>query len=364
MAKIQRLNKKQKTQGTFLRDSLMTGISYMIPVIVGGGVLQAIAKMMGGYDIGGQMANIDSLAKVIFLFGSSMFAFVVPVVAAGIAYAMGDKPAIAPGLAMGALANTVNSGFVGGVVGGILVGYLVIMTKKIQVPKAFAGVMPILIMPTVITLVAGLLMYYLFGYPIAWFMRALTDMLTSLSTASRFIFGAIIGAMMCADHGGPINKTAAMFVNGLNADGFIIPTSAKMCSGMTAPLGIGLACLFGSKKKFSPNDKEQGKSLVLLSCVYIQEGVIPFLVKDPIRVMVSTMTGGAITGGLCMTLGLGSPAVHGGLFVVPMTTNPLLFIGLWILGGCITGTLYAIIKRPLPEGYVDDDDVLSPLDFG
>ncbi|MGN6715733.1 PTS fructose transporter subunit IIC [Anaerocolumna jejuensis] len=360
MAEIIRKSKSKKSQFIFLKDSIMTGISYMIPIIVGGGVLQAIAKMLGGYDIATRMTEIDSLAKVIMLIGQSLMGFTVPAIAAFIAYAMADKPGIAPGLAMGAIATTLNTGFVGGLVGGILVGYLVIAAKKIKVPKALSGIMPILVIPTLVTLAAGLIMYYILGIPISAFMKLLTDFLTSLNGGSKFLFGAVIGAMICADHGGPINKTAALFVNGLNADGFFIPTSAKMCAGMTAPMGIALATFLGGKKKFSDGEREQAKSLVLLSACYVQEGVIPFLLKDPVRVCASCMTGGAITGGLCMMVGLESPAVHGGAFVIAMTSNPLLFIGFWALGACITGVLYAILRRPLPEGYVDED-ISSPL---
>lgn len=361
MAEIKR--KKKKNQLVYLKDCIMTGISYMIPIIVGAGVIQALAKAMGGYDIGSHMDEIDTLAKAIMLIGQNLMSFVVPAIAAFTAYAMADKPGIAPGLAMGALAGSINSGFVGGLVGGILVGYIVILLKKIPVPKALAGIMPILIIPVVATVSGGLLMYYIIGKPISLFMALLTVGLTSLSAGSKFVLGAVIGAMICADHGGPINKTAALFVNGLNADGLFVPTSAKMCAGMTAPMGIALAVLLGGKKKFSDGDREQAKSLVILSCCYVQEGVIPFLIKDPVRVCASCMTGGAITGGLCMVVGLESPAVHGGAFVIAMTSNPLLFVGLWALGACITGVLYAILRRPLPEGYEDNpaDDIISQL---
>jgi len=231
----------------------------MIPVIVGGGVLQAIAKMMGGYDIGSHMDQIDTLAKVIMLIGQSLMGFTVPAIAAFIAYAMADKPGIAPGLAMGALANTMNTGFVGGLIGGILVGYLAMYAKKINVPKALSGIMPIMVIPTFVTLIGGLLMFYIFGVPIKWFMSVLTGFLNSLNGGSKFLFGAVIGAMICADHGGPINKTAALFVNGLNADGFLIPTSAKMCAGMTAPLGIALATFLGSKKEIQRRRERAGQ---------------------------------------------------------------------------------------------------------
>lgn len=349
MAELKRKNAKKKSTGAFIKDSFMTGISYMIPVIVGGGVLQAIAKMLGGYNIGAEMANIDTFAKVIYLIGSSLWQFTVPAVAAFTAYAMADKPGIAPGLAMGALANTINTGFVGGLLGGILVGYIVLAFKKIPVHKNLQGIMPILVIPVCTTLICGLIMYYILGRPISWCMGALQNWLISLNTGSKFIMGAVIGAMMCFDMGGPIGKAAAMFTNGLNADGFFIPTSAKMCSGMTAPMGIAIATLLGGKKKFDDVDRENAKSAFLLSFCYIEEAVIPFLVNDPVRVIASCMIGGAVTGGLCMVTALESPAVHGGAFVIAMTSNPLLFIGLWLLGSCITGVLYAILKRPLTD---------------
>ena len=204
-------------------------------------------------------------------------------------------------------------------------------------------------------------MRYVIGVPIAWLMGIVTGWLTALSAGSRFVLGAVIGAMIAFDNGGPVNKTAALFVNGLNADGFFIPTSAKMCAGMTSPLGIAISTVLPwSRNKFTKTEKEQALSLVILSCCYVQEGVIPFQLKDPVRLTASICVGGAITGGLCMMFGLESPAVHGGVFSVAMTSNPLLFIGLWLLGGCITGLLYSILKRPLAEG-AEDEEMENPL---
>ena len=329
MAELQR--KKQKSVGTVCKDAIMTGISYMIPVIVGGGVITAIAKMMGGYNIGDTAAEMQTLAQVIFTIGNNLFAFAVPCLAAFIAYAIADKPGIAPGYAMGVLAGLMKTGFVGGLVGALIAGWFVLQMKKIKVPKALQGIMPIMFIPVLSTLIVGLLMWYVIGVPIAF------------------------------DNGGPVNKTAALFVNGLNADGFFIPTSAKMCAGMTSPLGISISTVLPwSRNKFTKTEKEQALSLVILSCCYVQEGVIPFQLKDPVRLTASICVGGAITGGLCMMFGLESPAVHGGVFSVAMTSNPLLFIGLWLLGGCITGLLYSILKRPLAEG-AEDEEMENPL---
>lgn len=329
MAELQR--KKQKSVGTVCKDAIMTGISYMIPVIVGGGVITAIAKMMGGYNIGDTAAEMQTLAQVIFTIGNNLFAFAVPCLAAFIAYAIADKPGIAPGYAMGVLAGLMKTGFVGGLVGALIAGWFVLQMKKIKVPKALQGIMPIMFIPVLSTLIVGLLMWY------------------------------VIGAMIAFDNGGPVNKTAALFVNGLNADGFFIPTSAKMCAGMTSPLGIAISTVLPwSRNKFTKTEKEQALSLVILSCCYVQEGVIPFQLKDPVRLTASICVGGAITGGLCMMFGLESPAVHGGVFSVAMTSNPLLFIGLWLLGGCITGLLYSILKRPLAEG-AEDEEMENPL---
>ena len=347
MAEIKRKSAKKKSTGAFIRDSFMTGVSYMIPVIVGGGVLQAIAKLLGGYNIGAEMANIDSFAKVIYLIGSSLWSFTVPVIAAFTAYAMADKPGLAPVFAVGAIANTINAGYLGGILGGFLVGYFVMAIKKVNVPKDFQGIMSIMVIPVVSTLVCGMLMYYVIGRPIAWFMSVLQAWLISLSSASRFLLGAVIGAGMCVDYGGPIGKSVSAFTNGLNAEGLFVPTSAKMCSGMTAPLGIAIATFLGGKKKFSDDDRENAKSALYLSCCYIEEACIPFLIKDPVRVILSTAIGGALTGGLCLMLSLESPALHGGVFAIPLTSNPLLFIGLWFLGSVVTGIIYATIKKPL-----------------
>lgn len=299
MAELQR--KKQKSVGTVCKDAIMTGISYMIPVIVGGGVITAIAKMMGGYNIGDTAAEMQTLAQVIFTIGNNLFAFAVPCLAAFIAYAIADKPGIAPGYAMGVLAGLMKTGFVGGLVGALIAGWFVLQMKKIKVPKALQGIMPIMFIPVLSTLIVGLLMWYVIGVPIAWLMGIVTGWLTALSAGSRFVLGAVIGAMIAFDNGGPVNKTAALFVNGLNADGFFIPTSAKMCAGMTSPLGIAISTVLPwSRNKFTKTEKEQALSLVILSCCYVQEGVIPFQLKDPVRLTASICVGGAITGGLCM----------------------------------------------------------------
>lgn len=250
MAELQR--KKQKSVGTVCKDAIMTGISYMIPVIVGGGVITAIAKMMGGYNIGDTAAEMQTLAQVIFTIGNNLFAFAVPCLAAFIAYAIADKPGIAPGYAMGVLAGLMKTGFVGGLVGALIAGWFVLQMKKIKVPKALQGIMPIMFIPVLSTLIVGLLMWYVIGVPIAWLMGIVTGWLTALSAGSRFVLGAVIGAMIAFDNGGPVNKTAALFVNGLNADGFFIPTSAKMCAGMTSPLGIAISTVLPwSRNKFT-----------------------------------------------------------------------------------------------------------------
>lgn len=359
MPEIKRKNKKNKSWGMLIKDSFMAGISYMIPVVVAGGVLQAIGKAMGGYDIGTNKAMANTLAHTLFYIGQCISFFVVPVIAAFTAYAMADKPAIAPGLAMGYMAVDLKTGFLGGLIGGLIVGFLVLQIKKVKVHKNLQGLMPILIIPVCVSLAAGLLMYYVIGTPIAAFIKVLTNFLTSLSGGSRFIFGAVIGAMCCFDMGGPVNKTAATLVNGLNADGFFIPTSAKMCAGMTPPLAMTIATFLGGKKKFTAADRENAKANIALSCCYITEGAIPFAVNDPLRVVPCICIGGAITGGLCMVSAIESPAIHGGMFVIPMMSKPLLFIAYWFLGALIGGVLYAIIKKPLPADFEDDEEATS-----
>lgn len=372
MAEIQRKNAKKKSQGAIVWDAVLTGISYMIPFIVGGGVLEGIAKAMGGYDIASQMAATGgyteyTAAMVVYAIGAAIFDVCVPIIGAYIGWALADKPGLAPGFAVGVISNTIKAGFLGAVLGGIIAGYIVNWLKDLskKVPSSVQSVFPILLIPVVSTLVTSLLMWYVIGVPISWFMGIITGALTSLQGVGGFVFGAAIGAGMSIDQGGPIGKAVALVANGLNADGILGPAACKMCGGMQNPLGVCIAQIidrFAGKKKFTEKERSTTVSGLVLACCYIQEYVIPFLVQDTWRCLVPCMIGGAISGGLCGFVGLESAAVHGGVFVIPMMSNPLQFILFWFIGAVVTGVLYFILRKPVnQDAEMGDNGVLDKL---
>ena len=376
MAEIKRKNAKKKSAGRQAWDAVLTGISYMIPFIVGGGVLWGIAKAMGGYNIAADMKALVAdggsykdytLAMVIYSIGSAIFDVCVPVIGAYTAYALSDKPGLAPGFAVGVISNTIKAGFLGAVVGGIIAGYVVNFLKDAskKVPSSVQSVFPILIIPVVGTMVTSLLMWYVIGVPIGWFMTAITSLLTNLQGIGGAVFGAAIGIGMSTDQGGPISKAVALVANGLNADGILGPAACKMCGGMQNPLGVCFAQIidrFAGKKKFTEKERSTTVSGLVLACCYIQEYVIPFLVQDTWRCIIPCMIGGAISGGLCGYFALESAAVHGGVFVIPMMSNPLQFVLFWFAGAAVNGILYFLLRKPVAaEGDMAGNGVLDQL---
>lgn len=330
-----------------IRRHVMTGISYMIPIVVVGGLMMGIGKLLGGWEVG-LPENLNTFAGQINALGSYAMSFVVPVLTAGIAYSISGRPGIAPALIMGFAAVQIRAGFLGGMLMGMLVGHFVNWMKKWKVPAWMQGLMPVLIIPFLTTLILGLAFVYILGVPITWLMDTLTAWMISLNGGSRFIMGAVLGACMGFDLGGPVNKTASAVANGLGADGIFGPMSSKIVGGMTPPLGIGLAVLF-ARKKFSKAEVEMAKTAVPMGLAFITEGVLPFAAADPLRVIASTMVGSGIAGGLTMMWGVESVAGHGGIFVVPMMVNPFLFLVALAIGSLVTGVMYAFLKRETKE---------------
>lgn len=372
MAEIQRKGAKKKSQGAVVWDAVLTGISYMIPFIVGGGVLEGIAKAMGGYNIAADMAATAgyseyTLAMVIYAIGAAIFDVCVPIIGAYIGYALADKPGLAPGFAVGVVSNTIKAGFLGAVLGGIIAGYVVNFLKEAskKVPSDVSSVFPILLIPVLGTVITSLLMWYVIGVPVSWFMSLITSTLTNLQGAGGLVFGAAIGMGMSIDQGGPIGKAVALVANGLNADGIFGPAACKMCGGMQNPLGVCIAQIidrFTGKKKFTAKERSTTISGLVLACCYIQEYVIPFLVQDTWRCIVPCLIGGAVSGGLCGYFALESVAVHGGIFVIPMMSNPLQFVLFWFAGAVVTGVLYFLLRKPVDqEAEMADNGVLDKL---
>lgn len=249
MAKIERKKVKKVSKWAKAKATFLTGTSYMIPVLVVSGFLQAIAKAIGGYDVATNPEMVGTFAFKLSQLGAGAMVLTIPVLAAAIAWAIGDKPAIAPGLIIGYLSSQViMSGFVGGVVGGVACGFMVLYLKKLKVPSWFSGPMNIIIIPLATSFVIGMILYYVVGGPIAWAMGLLTNWLVTLQGGSRFLLGAVMGGCWGIDFGGPITQTAAAFANALNAEGVYAPSAVKMAAGMAPPNFYG-TCNFPSEEK-------------------------------------------------------------------------------------------------------------------
>ncbi|WP_319534204.1 PTS fructose transporter subunit IIBC [uncultured Vibrio sp.] len=324
---------------------LMTGVSHMLPVVVAGGLIIALSFVFGieAFKEEGTMA-----AALMQIGGGSAFALMIPVLAGYIAFSIADRPGLAPGLVGGMLAASIGSGFLGGIAAGFIAGYSAkFVADKLHLPQAMEALKPILIIPLVATLFTGLVMIYIVGEPVASIMAAMTEFLNSMGSANAVLLGVIVGAMMCFDLGGPVNKAAYTFGVGLLASETYAPMAAIMAAGMVPALGMGLAT-FLAKKKFTEDEREGGVASFILGLCFISEGAIPFAARDPMRVIPCTMAGGALTGALSMLFGCKLLAPHGGLFVlaIPNAISPVLMYLVAIAAGtAVTGFTYALLKN-------------------
>lgn len=323
---------------------LMTGVSHMLPVVVAGGLIIALSFVFGieAFQEEGTLA-----AALMNIGGGSAFALMIPVLAGYIAFSIADRPGLAPGLVGGMLASSTGAGFLGGIAAGFIAGYTAkLLADKVSLPQSMEALKPILIIPFVGTLVTGLAMVYVVGGPVAGIMTALTDFLNNMGTDSAVLLGVVLGAMMCFDLGGPVNKAAYAFGVGLLASQTYAPMAAIMAAGMVPALGMGLAT-FIAKNKFEQSEREAGKASFVLGLCFISEGAIPFAAKDPMRVIPACMAGGALTGALSMLFGAQLMAPHGGLFVllIPNAITPVLMYLVAIAAGtAVTGFGYALLK--------------------
>ncbi|MBP2267927.1 PTS system fructose-specific IIC component [Pseudarthrobacter sp. PvP004] len=351
--------------GQKLKRALLTGVSYMIPFVAGGGLLIALGFLLGGYEITevadkvvleNNFGNLPEgglaiyLGAVLFKIGALSMGFLVPALAGYIAYAIADRPGIAPGFVAGAVSGFMGAGFLGGIVGGLLAGYIAHLIGTWQVPRWLRGLMPVVIIPLLASIVASGLMFLVLGGPIAGLTVALNNWLTGMSGASAVVLGIILGLMMCFDLGGPVNKVAYAFaVAGLSAGSadnqapwLIMGT--VMAAGMVPPLAMALATVL-NKKLFSLAERENGKAAWLLGASFISEGAIPFAAADPLRVIPASMVGGALTGALCMATGVTSQAPHGGLFVFFAIGNLPMFIIAIVAGMVVSALAVIALKR-------------------
>lgn len=334
-----------RKEKTGIYKHLLTGVSYMLPMVVAGGLLIALSFVFGikAFEEPG------TLAAALKHIGDAAFTLMVPLLAGYIAYSIADRPGLAPGMIGGLLASTLMAGFLGGIVAGFIAGFAALgLSRYVRLPASLDALKPILIIPLVASLITGLLMLYVVGSPIAGVMAALTDFLKSMGTANAVLLGVFLGGMMCVDLGGPVNKAAYAFSVGLLANGSSMPMAATMAAGMVPPIALGIASLI-ARRKFAQSEREAGKAAFVLGLCFISEGAIPFAAKDPLRVIPASIAGGALTGGLSMYFGCQLAAPHGGLFVllIPNAMNhALLYLLAIVAGSLLTAVVYAVIKRP------------------
>ena len=351
--------------GSRIYKAVMTGISYMIPFVAAGGILVALGFVFEAITVpnlgdvntkaildSATMFNLGDVHWTLYLgavlqtIGGFGLSLMVPALAAYIAYGLAQRPGIAPGFIAGSVALAVNAGFLGGIVGGILAGLIAYALGTLKLPRWLGSMMPVVITPLVTSLVAGLAMYLLLGAPLAWVMTTLQDWLTSMSGGSALLLGLILGAMMASDLGGPINKAAYLFATAGLSSGATVNQeimAAVIISGMVPPLAMALATTL-RPKLFNENERENGKAAWLLGASFISEGAIPFASADPARVIPSTIVGGAIAGAISMGAHVASPAPHGGIWIIGLAQNPLMFLAAVVAGTVVSALLYVVLK--------------------
>ena len=379
--------------GTRIRTWLMTGVSYMIPFVAAGGILIALGFLLGsvakggGADGGGiraydaaamgvpvsdtgavtgfNYADLGNWAFIIFWLGKAAFAFFIPVLAGYVAFAIADRPGLAPGFVAGALATglgvdgalNTGTGFLGAILGGALAGGLALWISRWSVPSWVRPLMPVVIIPLLASLVTGLAMVILLKAPVGWLINTLNGGLANLSTAGLVVLGLVLGLMMAFDMGGPVNKVAYTFATTGLAAGLELAAAGTavgeitqfkvmaivMAAGMVPPIGMALATVL-NKKLYDEAERENGKAGWLLGASFISEGAIPFAAADPTRVIPSIMVGSGVTGALVGVFGNAIPAPHGGIFVFPLVTNVFAYIAAILIGAAVTAVMVNFLK--------------------
>jgi PTS system fructose-specific IIC component len=339
---------KSRQKGAYRH--LLTGVSFMIPFVVAGGILIALSFAFGitAFEEEG------TLAAALFEIGArSAFALMVPILSGYIAFSIADRPGLAPGMIGGVIAGTIGAGFLGGIISGFLAGYVALwLVRSIKLPKAAQGLMPVLIVPLISTAVVGLAMIYVVGEPVQFINARLTEFLQGLSGGSALILGVILGVMMAFDMGGPVNKAAYTFSVGLLGSGVNEPMAAVMAAGMTPPLGLALATTLWPRR-FTEEEHEAGRAAWVLGASFITEGAIPFAAADPLRVLPSIIAGSAVAGAISMTAGVELNAPHGGVFVLAipnvLTSLPIYLVAI-AAGTIVTAVTVATLKRRVSIG--------------
>ncbi|MEK4841950.1 PTS fructose transporter subunit IIABC [Staphylococcus sp. FSL W8-0271] len=361
----------QKSGMQMVYQHLMNGVSFMVPFIVVGGLLMAIALTLGGEASSkGLVIPDDSFWKSIENIGSLAFSFMVPILAGYIAVSIADKPGLVPGMIGGAIAadgsfygSDAGAGFLGGIVAGFIAGYIAKWIKNIKVPKAMAPIMPIIIIPIISSLIVGLIFIFLIGAPIASIFEGLTTWLKSMQGTNIVILALIVGAMIAFDMGGPVNKVAFLFGSALIAEGNYAVMGMVAVAVCTPPIGLGLAT-FINKRKFNKGEIEMGKASFTMGLFGITEGAIPFAAQDPFRIIPSNMIGAMVAAVIAAIGGVGDRVAHGGPIVAVLggIDQILWFFIAVIIGSIVTMSVVLILRRQTPSLAVDTNNIEMGMD--
>ena len=362
-ASSQSQNKAGGSVGHKIYTQLMNGVSHMLPFVVGGGILIAIAFLIDGLMVDmnaldvAERSNFGSITPAAAMFkqiGDVAFGFMLPVLAGFIAMAIGDRPALALGFVGGMMAHSGTSGFLGALVAGFAAGYIILGLRKVceKLPEALEKIAPVLIYPVVGILIMGLLMLFVVEPIIGGINTALNNGLTSMGSSSKIVLGLILGGMMAIDMGGPFNKAAYVFGTGTLAatvtSGGSVVMAAVMAAGMVPPLAVFVATLL-FKDKFTEEERNSGLTNIVMGLSFITEGAIPFGAADPARAIPSFIVGSALTGALVGMAGIKLMAPHGGIFVIALTSNALLYLLFILIGAVVSGILFGFLRKPLDK---------------
>lgn len=344
--------REEKKGGINFYNHIMSGVSYMIPFVVVGGIFIAISFMFGIYAADPDSSQYNVFAEFFSqMGGEAAFALMVPILAGYIGYSIADKQGLAPAMIGGMMASIGGSGFLGGMAAGFIGGFAALTIGKSmrKIPKAFQGLVAVLAVPLLSTLIVGAFMFFVLNTPMSMLNIFLENWLTGLTGINAVLLGALLAGMMASDMGGPINKTASAFGLAMFSANIFEPSAALMVGGMVPPIGIALATTF-FKNRFTKQEREAGKASYILGASFITEGAIPFAAADPLRIIPANIIGAAIGGAISMALNISLKAPHGGIFVIPIASNkPLLYIGCILLGSIVTCLIIGFLKKPLTE---------------
>lgn len=338
---------------------LMNGVSHMLPFVVGGGILIAIAFLIDGFSVdlnslpADQRANFGTITQAAAMFkgiGGTAFGFMLPILAGFIAMSIADRPGLAVGFVGGSIAANGTSGFLGALVAGFVAGYIVLLLKKVfsKLPESLDGMKPVLLYPLLGIFLVGVIMQFIVEPPIGALNTAINNGLNGLNGASAVVLGVLLGGMMSVDMGGPVNKAAYVFGTASIAAGNYNIMAAVMIGGMVPPIAIALATIF-FKNKFTAEERKAGPTNFIMGLSFITEGAIPFAASDPLHVLPACVVGSAVAGGLSMAFGCTLMAPHGGIFVVPTIGNPLMYLVALVIGSFIACGLLGLLKKKVRE---------------